>query len=256
MLAKARVHRRGVTLTAALLDSPNSEFTAGIHRLADVLRTTGPNGASRVTTFMAAGAPGARSDVALNIALAMASNAKRVLVVDADLGRRELSNRVLGAHGDGLLDVVDKRVELDAALIGEPRTGLMILQAGYAPADLTDRPVSPGAVVEVLDRAQGYSIVVDTPGDRSDPLGAALAGAADAIVIVVTAEQTRARDLAEFLRNTDPFGGKLRGVVFVSKPNGIAQPPTLKACTPLPSPFRKKEPGILPGQREESGSGT
>lgn len=218
MLAKARAHRQGIALMAPLLDAPKSRFAAGIHRLADALRSTGPNGAPRVTTFIAAGEPGARSDVALNLALASASNPKRVLLVDADLTRRELSSRVVGSNGDGLLDVAEQRVDLDGALIAEPHSGLMVLQAGHPPAS-GDQPIDPDLVVNMLDRVRGtYSVIVDGPSDRCDPLAPALAAASDATVLVVTADLTRARDLAELQRSADLAGGKLRGVVFVSRP--------------------------------------
>jgi uncharacterized protein involved in exopolysaccharide biosynthesis len=68
MLAKARAHRQGVALMATLLDAPKSRFADGIHRLAYALRSAGPNGAPRVMTFIAAGEPGARSEVALSLA--------------------------------------------------------------------------------------------------------------------------------------------------------------------------------------------
>ena len=221
MLAKARAHRQGVALMAALLDAPTSGFTVGIQRLVSVLRSTGPKSAPRVTTVVAAGAPGARSDVALNLALATASNPKRVLLVDADLRRRELSSRVLGGNGDGLLDVADHRVELDGALIAEPQTGLMVLQAGH-PADGDGRSIDPDRVIELLERAcDSYSIVVDGPSDRFDPLSRALAATADSIILVVTAEQTRARDVAKFQRSADLSARKLRGIVFVSGPNSV-----------------------------------
>jgi polysaccharide biosynthesis transport protein len=154
--------------------------------------------------------------------LASASNPKRVLLVDADLTLRELSSHVVGSNGDGLLDVAEQRVDLDGALIAEPHTGLMVLQAGHPPAS-GDRPVDPDLVVKILDRARGtYSVIVDGPSDRFDPLAPALAAASDATVLVVTADLTRARDLADFQRSADLAGGKLRGVVFVSRPDANA----------------------------------
>jgi hypothetical protein len=65
-------------------------------------------------------------------------------------------------------------------------------------------------------------VIVDGPSDRFDPLAPALAAASDATVLVVTADLTRARDLADFQRSADLAGGKLRGVVFVSRPDANA----------------------------------
>jgi uncharacterized protein involved in exopolysaccharide biosynthesis/Mrp family chromosome partitioning ATPase len=222
LLARMRAYRHGASVMATLLDAPKSGFAIGIHRLRYVLRATGPNGAPQMMLFLAAGEPGARADVALNLALAAASNQSRVLLVDADFGRRGLSGRVVGGSGAGLADLADDRAKLESVLITEPHTGLMVLQAGRPAADSTERPVNPDDILRVLDRARtSYTVVVDGPADRADLLGPALAASADFAVLVVTAGATRARDIADFQRSTDFPVGKVRGVVFVSGNGGV-----------------------------------
>jgi MinD-like ATPase involved in chromosome partitioning or flagellar assembly len=215
-----RAKRQGPRMFATLLDAPKSGFAAGIHRLRYVLRAAGPNGAPQMMLFLAAGEPGARADVALNLALAAAGNQQRVLLVDADFSRRDLSGRVIGGSGTGVLDVADDRAKLESALIAEPHTGLMVLQAGQAAN--ANQPVLPEDVLRVLDRARGgYTVVVDGPSDRVDPLGPALAASADFTVLVVTAGLTRAREIADFQRSTDFPVGKVRGVVLVSADGAV-----------------------------------
>jgi polysaccharide biosynthesis transport protein len=214
-LVRLRAYRHGATVMATLLDAPDSAFAAGIHRLRYVLRAPGPNGAPQMTLFIAAGEAGARPEVALNLALAGASNQSRVMLIDADFSRRGISGRVVGGSGDGLADVAADRAKLEAALIAEPHTGLMVLQAGRPAAG--DRSANPDNVLGVLERARtAYTLVVDGPTDRLDPLGPALAASADFAVLVVTAGLTRARDIADFQRSSDFPAGKVRGVVFVS----------------------------------------
>lgn len=204
----------GPNTMATLLDAPKSPFAAGIHRLRYLLRTAGASGTPQTMLFVAAGEPGARTDIALNLALASAANLQRVLLVDADFAHRNLSGRVVGGSGAGLLDVATDKVKLDATLIAEQQTGLMVLQAGNVTA-AAGQPVAPESVLRVLDRARnGQTVMIDGPSERLDPLGPALAAAADFTVLVVTAGVTRARAILDFQRATDFPVGKVRGVVL------------------------------------------
>jgi uncharacterized protein involved in exopolysaccharide biosynthesis/Mrp family chromosome partitioning ATPase len=212
--AKMRAYRHGAAVMATLIDAPKSGFAAGIHRLRYILRSPGAGAAPQTILFVSVGTPGARAEVALNLALAAASNQSRVMLIDADLNRRGLSSRVVGGSGVGLVDVAEDRVKLESALISEPHTDLAVLQTGRMDSQA---PVNPDGVLRVLDRARTtYTVVVDGPSDRHDPLGPALAGAADFAVLVVTAGATRGSDIAEFQRSTGFPVGKVRGVVLVS----------------------------------------
>jgi len=205
----------GANAMATLLDAPKSPFAAGIHRLRYLLRTAGPSGTPQTMLFLSAGEGGARTDIALNLALASAANLQRVLLVDADFAHRNLSSRVVGGSGAGLIDIATDKVKLEGTLIAEQQTGMMVLQAGNAAAAGGAQPVAPESVLRVLDRARnGQTMMIDGPSGRLDPLGPALATAADFTVLVVTAGVTRARDIVDFQRATDFPVGKVRGVVL------------------------------------------
>lgn len=215
LLARMRAWRHGTAIMATLLDAPNSDFAAGIHRLRYVLRTAAANPTPTIL-LLSPGKPGARSDVSLNLGLAAASGGTRVLLVDADLRRRELSSRVVGGNGAGLLDLAADSAKLEQALIAETETGLMVLQAGRA-ANGGQWPSNPDSIRRALEQARGgYTMVIDGPSDPSDPLGTILAASADFVVLVATAGVTRAAEIADFRRSTDFPIGKVRGVVLVS----------------------------------------
>jgi Mrp family chromosome partitioning ATPase len=164
--------------------------------------------------LLSPGKPGARADVSLNLALATASSQPRVLLVDADFKRRDISRRVVGGDGAGLLEVANG-AKLEQALIAETETGLMVLQAGRDANG--DWPANPDSIRRALDQARGgYTMVIDGPSDPADPLGALLAAAADSVVLVVTTGVTRAREIADFQRSADFPTAKVRGVVLVS----------------------------------------
>jgi MinD-like ATPase involved in chromosome partitioning or flagellar assembly len=209
-----RAWRHGSTVMATLLDAPNSDFAAGIHRLRYVLRTATPN-ATPTILFLSPGKPGARSDVSLNLGLAAAASQSRVLLADADLKSRDISRRVVGGDGGGLLDVANGNAKLEQALIAETDTGLLVLQAGRGAN--ANWPSNPESIRRALDQARGsYTMIVDGPSDPSDPLGTVLAASADFVVLVATTGVTRAREIADFQRSVDFPTAKVRGVVLVS----------------------------------------
>jgi polysaccharide biosynthesis transport protein len=211
--AKLRAYRHGTAVMATLLDAPNSDFAAGIHRLRYMLRTAGPN-ATPMILFLSPGKAGARADVSLNLGLAAASTQSRVLLVDADLKHRDISRRVVGGNGAGLLDLAGEGAKLEQTLIAETETGLMVLQAGRSANG--DWP-NPESIRRALDQARGsYMMVVDGPSDLADPLSSVLAASADHVVLVATAGVTRTREIADFQRSTDFPVGKVRGAVLVS----------------------------------------
>jgi uncharacterized protein involved in exopolysaccharide biosynthesis/Mrp family chromosome partitioning ATPase len=211
--AKLRALRHGPTVIATLLDAPSSDFAAGIHRLRYMLRTTAPN-ATPMILLLSPGRPGARADISLNLSLAAASSQSRVLLVDADLKQRDISRRVVGGNGGGLLDVAGGSAKLEQALIAETETGLMVLQAGRGANNLASNPDS---IRRALEHARGgYTMVIDGPSDPVDPLSTVLAGSADSIVLVATAGVTRAREIADFQRSVDFPTAKVRGVVLVT----------------------------------------
>lgn len=211
--ARLRAYRHGTAVMATLLDAPSSDFAAGIHRLRYMLKTAAAN-ATPMILLLSPGKPGARSDVSLNLGLAAASSQSRVLLVDADLKRRDISRRVVGGDGAGVLDVANGGVKLEEALIAETDTGLMVLQAGRGANTLASNPDS---IRRALDQARGsYTMVIDGPSDPSDPLSTLLAVSTDSIVLVATAGVTRAREIADFQRAVDFPTAKVRGIVLVS----------------------------------------
>jgi succinoglycan biosynthesis transport protein ExoP len=220
LFARIRAYRKGGGVIDTLLDVPGSAFAAGIHRLLYSLRAPGRHDGPQIGLFLASGQAGARTEIAFNLALAAASAQPGVVLVDADLSRRELSGRVAGGSGAGLLDVAAGRSTIDQVLIAEPLTGLSVLRAGRAASASGQRSVTPEQVLDVLDRVRAHVVVVDGPTDRLDPCRAALATTADFIVLVVTAGISRARDIAEFQRSHDIPAGKVRGVVLVSRGEG------------------------------------
>jgi Mrp family chromosome partitioning ATPase len=135
----------------------------------------------------------AKSEVALNLALAEAAAGKRVLLVDADT-----SNRVLTKHfgADNLAGLTDELSGAEAPWVTDSASGLTFIAAGTRQAP-GDSARNAAAVREWLDlNGQGFDLVViDGPSAASDLTAGNWATPAWATLLVLHESLTR-KDLA------------------------------------------------------------
>lgn len=146
--------------------SPFANAISSIKVAADIGRRGKPSKVIGVTsTFAAEG----KSTVASNLAVLMAQAGKKVILMDTDVRNPALS-RVAGAEeGNGLLEVLDGRVELEDAVRTDAITGLAFLPA------VIRSPLAPSREVLASDsfrmlierlREKFDNIIIDLP-----PLG-------------------------------------------------------------------------------------
>ncbi|MFY7951686.1 MAG: septum site-determining protein MinD [Armatimonadaceae bacterium] len=138
-----------------------------------IVITSGKGGVGKTTTTA-------------NIGMALAALGRKVALVDADIGLRNLDlalgleNRIVYT----ILDVVQKRVEVRKALIKDKRNPNLVFLPAEQVADKS--AVSPEQMIEVLDeiKAEGYDIIlVDCPAGIEQGFKNAVAGAGEAIVV-------------------------------------------------------------------------
>lgn len=178
---------------ARVLADPSSTFSNAIIKLADQLNAAGRlhDGASVFVT--AAQASWAKSEIALNLALAEAAAGKRVLLVDADT-----SSRVLTKHfaADNLAGLTDELAGAEAPWVTDSTSGLTFIAAGTRQAP-GDSARNGAAVREWLDvNGQGFDLVViDGPSAASDLSAGNWAAPAWATLLVLHENLTR-KDIA------------------------------------------------------------
>ncbi len=136
-----------------------------------------------------------KTTVTANLGAALADSGKRVVVVDADVGLRNLDvvmgleNRVR-LHS---LDVIEERCELDEALVRDRvRRSLMLLPA----AQNRDKDeIEPEDMIDLIDelRETFDVVLIDCPAGIEQGFRNAVVGAQEAIV-VTTPEVSAVRD--------------------------------------------------------------
>jgi septum site-determining protein MinD len=164
-------------LGAASVDAP-----AAVALGRAIVITSGKGGVGKTTTTA-------------NVGAALAALGKRVVLVDADIGLRNL-DIVLGLESRvryHLLDVVEGNVELDEALIRDKRNANLYLLAAAQAREKEDVDVEEmQRLIEQLRERFEY-VLIDCPAGIERGFRNAVAGAQHAI-IVCTPEVSAVRD--------------------------------------------------------------
>jgi septum site-determining protein MinD len=175
-----------------------------------IVITSGKGGVGKTTTTA-------------NVGAALAMLGKRVVLVDADIGLRNL-DLVLGLEKRivfDLVEVVEGRCQLRQALIKDKRFGelLSILPA----AQTRDKTaVSENQFATVIDELAGMCdyVIIDCPAGIEHGFRNALAGAREAIV-VTTPEVSAIRDADRVIGKINERGLPLRLVINRIRPEMV-----------------------------------
>ncbi len=157
-----------------------------------------------------------KSTVAMNLAISMARDGRRVVIIDADF-RRPAQHRFFPDTGNhvGVTNVLLGEVRLEEALQALPIPGLQLLASGTLPGD-------PGALVESLKMRQllldvGRQcdvVVVDTPPVMVVHDAVVVGRQVDGLVVVVEAGRATRRILLDVRRRLESSGITPIGLVL------------------------------------------
>ena len=231
--------------------SGGTQAVAGraLFRLHDALRDATTSRPPRVVLLTTIEDELGRSLVSLNLALAAAARAERVLLVDASPAAVLTSGLVQRAAAS-LGDVIAGQTSLEAAVIKDARNVSVLTGA---PAGL-DHPTDEQIQRQLVDAAHGYDLVLIDGG----PVGGdsnlrALAEAANDILLVVQAGVTGVDRLDDARGVLGSQVAKVLGAVLTEPTRGfeapvfaflpIETPPVAPATAPAaPSPLANPEP--------------
>jgi capsular exopolysaccharide synthesis family protein len=180
---------RGVSLANPLTDAPYSQFSEGVRLVRTNVDVASETKSMKVLLVTSPQDGEGKTTVALNLARSMAMEKKRVLLIDADLSKPDITS-AFGLEGrDGLVTAL--RDGLDPAQFIVKVDDLYVLPAGEAMANPSD-VVTLSALRPFLMRARNEHDVVILDGPPligfADTL--ALAKSADAVLLALSASKT------------------------------------------------------------------
>lgn len=156
-----------------------------------------------------------KSSITANLAVAIASTGRNVVVVDGDLRRPVVTDLFGLVPGVGVTDVLTGQVQVDEVLQTYDKfPNLQVLGAGRTAPNPTELLSSKAmhAMLETL--AEDALVLVDAPPLLPVTDAALLTASADGAIIVATAQRTTTDELSKALGNLHQVRGNVLGVVL------------------------------------------
>jgi Mrp family chromosome partitioning ATPase len=157
-----------------------------------------------------------KSEAAACLAVTFAASGAKVVLVDANLRNPQIATLFGIEARRGVAEVLEGRVELEDALVsvaGMP--GLRVLPAGVDAHEAVDL-LDPAAIAELLDsaRREGKVVIVDGPGLAGSAEAVAIAAAADMVVVSAQSAHTRVEKMKELAAILGRLSVPVLGVVL------------------------------------------
>jgi capsular exopolysaccharide synthesis family protein len=156
-----------------------------------------------------------KSVTSANLAIAMALQGKRVILVDADL-RRPSVHRMFRVEAEpGLTSVLADEISLEDALHSTAIEGFKVLTSGPLPPNPPEL-LNSQAMMDLLERFKDHAdlVVFDTPPTIPVTDSQVLASHVDGVILVCEAGQSRKATLKHARDLLERTHGRLLGVVL------------------------------------------
>ena len=182
----------------------NIEYSSFDESLKTIVITSSEQGEGKTTT-------------AGNLALSLAQNEKRVLLIDCDLRRGTVYKRFRISNGEGLSEVIIGKNSLED-VTREVSKGLDVITSGKIPPNPSEMLGSKHMelILNKLREIYDY-IILDTPPLLAVTDGQILSSKSDGTILVVRAEKTKKDSIINAKKLLDKVKANVIGTVF----NGI-----------------------------------
>jgi capsular exopolysaccharide synthesis family protein len=177
---------------------------------------------ARVLMVTSANPGEGKSVTAMNVAAALAHSGQRVLLIDADMRRPTLHDRLNRRDEPGLSHVLTQQAPRHDAITATAIAGVWLLPAGQRPPGPNELLGSRAFLnVLTLSRREFDWIVIDTPPVLAVSDAAVVAAVSDAVILVVAADRTTRRQahgaLAQLAFANAPMMGAVLNRVDVAR---------------------------------------
>lgn len=155
-----------------------------------------------------------KSTIAANLAVCIAQDNNKVLIIDCDLRRPNIHRIFNISNSNGVTDYLINEIELKDA-VKQHSNKLDIMTSG-------SMPPNPAEILATnkfdnmlnLVKSEYDYVILDTPPVGTIADTQILATKTDGIILVAEAEETKKNNLLEAKRLIDKVGGKIIGVII------------------------------------------
>lgn len=160
-----------------------------------------------------------KTTTAVNLAVTLALAGQRVALVECDLRRPRIAERLGLDDGVGATTVLIGRVTLDEALQKHADTGLTVLTAGRRPPNPSELLQSHAMAQLIRDLRSRFDVVLlDSPPLLPVTDAALLAAQSDGLILAVRHGKTSREQVRIALQRVEAVGGECVGVVINMAP--------------------------------------
>ena len=198
-----------------ILDKPLSSLAEAYRVVRTNLIFSAPESGSRCLLVSSVNPAEGKSTTVTNLAVSLAQNGARVLVVDADL-RRPVLDRHFGVPSTpGLSDLIIEKCAPGEAIRPTGCDGLHLIPCGYLPPNPAELLGSP----RMRELLRGFAsrfewVLVDAPPILAIADAPVLSTFVDGLVLVVAADRTARPAVQRTIDQVTAVGGKIVGVVL------------------------------------------
>jgi succinoglycan biosynthesis transport protein ExoP len=195
--------------------SPDAAVAEAYRVLRTNLIFSSPSEGGRALVLSSANPGEGKTTTTANLAVALALNGAKVLVVEADLRRPALHQHFRIKKTPGLTDLIVSKCPASQAIQSTRFKGLQVLPCGYVPPNPAELlgSASMREIVQALRSCYDW-VLIDTPPVLAMADTPVLCPLVDGVVLVVSAEQSPRPAVQRSVDQVLGVGGKIVGVVL------------------------------------------
>ena len=228
-------HTRNRPLVA--LDDPNGPRSEAFRQLRTNLQSVNGTGSPQVLLFTSATHGEGKTTTVVNLATALGSVGKRVLVIEADLRDPRLAD-LLKLDGDvGLIDVLMNRATSEQAVKRWGDTMVSVMPSGSSAPNPTELLAGPHMKALVVAMRGRYDVIlIDTPPLLPVTDAAAVASVTDGVVLVCKFGKTSSPEVVGAVTALRSAHAPVLGTVLTSMPPSRTLPLLNRGAPPASHP--------------------